>query len=440
MSKSSEYWRKREEEWERENRKSEAEQAKEIQERYEYMLDEIEKEINDSFQRYSAKEGISMAEAKKRADTIDIEAYKRKAKQYVKDKDFSEQANKEMRLYNMTMRVDRLELLKAKIGLHLTAGHDDLQTYMGDKLTDRVVDTLKNNASILGPTVMDDADQKADVIVNSSFHNATFSDRIWQHQDRLRNEMTNILTSALIGGRNPREFIPQLRSRFDVSARDAERLLRTEQARVQIEAQKESYKSENISEYEYIACGLADCCDVCRALDGKHYKVSKMVTGENAPPMHPSCHCSTAPWFDRNEFDKYLEDPDSGDMTFEEWKKQKNSSRFEDSLETDLKRFKRTQKLPKKYDGLVSKKRYNEVRKQYQKVTRKKFSQGTDLGKRIFIKYADQSAIQTISEMDKVRYENGKIYLNMYKDLNDPRGAGTGYFHEFGHQIDEKLG
>ena len=440
MSKSSEYWRKREEEWERENRKSEAEQAKEIQERYEYMLDEIEKEINDSFQRYSAKEGISMAEAKKRADTIDIEAYKRKAKQYVKDKDFSEQANKEMRLYNMTMRVDRLELLKAKIGLHLTAGHDDLQTYMGDKLTDRVVDTLKNNASILGPTVMDDADQKADVIVNSSFHNATFSDRIWQHQDRLRNEMTNILTSALIGGRNPREFIPQLRSRFDVSARDAERLLRTEQARVQIEAQKESYKSENISEYEYIACGLADCCDVCRALDGKHYKVSKMVTGENAPPMHPSCHCSTAPWFDRNEFDKYLEDPDSGDMTFEEWKKQKNSSRFEDSLETDLKRFKRTQKLPKKYDGLVSKKRYNKVRKQYQKVTRKKFSQGTDLGKRIFIKYADQSAIQTISEMDKVRYENGKIYLNMYKDLNDPRGAGTGYFHEFGHQIDEKLG
>ena len=171
---------------------------------------------------------------------------------------------------------------------------------------------------------MNDADRKAKVIVNSSFHNATFSDRIWQHQDKLRNEMTNILTSALIGGRNPREFIPTLRKRFDVSARDAERLLRTEQAKVQIEAQKESYKDENIEEYEYIACGLADCCDICRALDGKHFKVSKMVVGENAPPMHPNCHCSTGPYIDRKEYDEWLDSYKDHGLNFEEWKKQKS--------------------------------------------------------------------------------------------------------------------
>ena len=136
--------------------------------------------------------------------------------------------------------------------------------------------------------------------------------------------MTNILTSALIGGRNPREFIPTLRKRFDVSARDAERLLRTEQAKVQIEAQKESYKDENIEEYEYIACGLADCCDICRALDGKHFKVSKMVVGENAPPMHPNCHCSTGPYIDRKEYDEWLDSYKDHGLNFEEWKKQKS--------------------------------------------------------------------------------------------------------------------
>ena len=170
---------------------------------------------------------------------------------------------------------------------------------------------------------MNDADRKARVIVNSSFHNATFSDRIWQHQDKLRNEMTNILTSALIGGRNPREFIPTLRKRFDVSARDAERLLRTELARVQTEAQKESYRDENINEYEYIACGLADCCDICRALDGKHFKVSKMVVGENAPPMHPNCHCSTGPYLDRKEYDEWLDSYKDHGLNFEEWKEKK---------------------------------------------------------------------------------------------------------------------
>ena len=324
MSKSSDYWRKREEEWLAQIRKSEKAQAEEVQAIYDYMLDEIEKEINSFFEKYAAKEGISMAEAKKRADTIDIEAYMRKAAKYVKEKDFSDQANKEMLLYNMTMKVNRLELLKSSIGLDLVAGHDELKTYMGEKLTDHAVETLRHNAAILGPTVMNDADRKARVIVNSSFHNATFSDRIWQHQDKLRNEMTNILTSALIGGRNPREFIPTLRKRFDVSARDAERLLRTELARVQTEAQKESYKDENINEYEYIACGLADCCDICRALDGKHFKVSKMVPGENAPPMHPNCHCATAPHSDRKEYEKWLDGLANGEhsLRFDEWKEQ----------------------------------------------------------------------------------------------------------------------
>ena len=323
MSKSSDYWRKREEEWLAQIRKSEKAQVEEVQAIYDYMLDQIEKEINSFFEKYAAKEGITMAEAKKRASTIDIEAYMRKAAKYVKEKDFSDLANKEMLLYNMTMKVNRLELLKSSIGLDLVAGHDELNTYMGEKLTDHAVETLRHNAAILGPTVMNDADRKARVIVNSSFHNATFSDRIWQHQDKLRNEMTNILTSALIGGRNPREFIPTLRKRFDVSARDAERLLRTEQARVQTETQKESYKDENINEYEYIACGLADCCDICRALDGKHFKVSKMVPGENAPPMHPNCHCSTGPYIDRKEYDEWLDSYKDHGLNFEEWKEKR---------------------------------------------------------------------------------------------------------------------
>lgn len=440
MSKSSDYWRKREEEWLAQIRKSEKAQAEEVQAIYDYMLDQIEKEINSFFEKYAAKKGISMAEAKKRASTIDIEAYMRKAAKYVKEKDFSDQANKEMLLYNMTMKVNRLELLKSSIGLDLVAGHDELKTYMGEKLTDHAVETLRHNAAILGPTVMNDADRKARVIVNSSFHNATFSDRIWQHQDKLRNEMTNILTTALIGGRNPREFIPNLRKRFDVSARDAERLLRTELARVQTEAQKESYKDENIEEYEYIACGLADCCDICRALDGKHFKLSKMVPGENAPPMHPNCHCSTGPYLDFNGYDEWLDSYNQHHMSYSDWIKMHGDSKSGDSLETDFKKFKRGQKFPKEIDGALDKKQYIKIRKEYQKATREKFSHGTELGKRIFVQYADQSVIETLLETKGVRYQDGKIHLNMYNDLHDPRGAATGYFHEFGHQIDEKLG
>ena len=67
--------------------------------------------------KYATKEGISLAEAKRRVSKLDIEEYGRKAAKYVKEKDFSDQANEEMRLYNATMKINRLELLKANIGL-----------------------------------------------------------------------------------------------------------------------------------------------------------------------------------------------------------------------------------------------------------------------------------------------------------------------------------
>ena len=58
------------------------------------------------------------------------------------------------------------------------------------------------------------------------------------------------------------------------------------------------------------------------ALKGKHFKVEKMMPGENAPPMHPHCRCSTAAWSDRKEYDEWLDFLDKGGTT-EEWEKLK---------------------------------------------------------------------------------------------------------------------
>ena len=84
------------------------------------MLDAAQKEIDAFYGRYADKEQITLAEAKRRVSKLDIAAYQRKAKRYVADKDFSKQANEEMRLYNLTMKVNRLEMLKANIGLELS--------------------------------------------------------------------------------------------------------------------------------------------------------------------------------------------------------------------------------------------------------------------------------------------------------------------------------
>ena len=319
---SQTYWRNRETEQRKHDIKDEQEYRKHIEEIYQNMIDEIEKEINGFYGKYARKEGITMAEAKKRAAKADIEALGRKAAKYVKEKNFSQQANEEMRLYNMTMKVNRLELLKAQIGLEMVAGFDELQKYYDEKLTDRTIAEFERQAGILGKTIQDNA-KAANAIVNASFHNATFSDRIWMYQDMLKNELNSLLQTGLIQGQHPRKLAAHLRKRFGVSQSNAEGLMTTEMARVQTEAQKQSFERNGFEDYTFLALG--DACPICKALDGKHFKVKKMMPGTNASPMHPRCRCSAAAYEDSEDYEAWLDFLDKGGTT-EEWNKLKRKS------------------------------------------------------------------------------------------------------------------
>ena len=314
---SYDYWKEREEAQRKKNIKDEKEYDKEIKKIYQNMMDRINNEIYSFYAKYASDNGITMREAKKRASKLDIEEYARKAAKYVEEKNFSKQANEEMKLYNLTMKVNRLELLKANIGLELIKGHNILYQFFYKLLHRRVTNETDRLSGILGDTIIDNK-KFADSIVNASFHNATFSDRIWMYQDFLKNDINNLLQTGLIQGRNPNVLARDLRKRFNVKISDAERLMRTEMARVQIDAQMKSYAANGIDEFEYIACGGSDVCDICKKLDGKVFKVSKMLISENAPPMHPNCHCSTGVHIDNKEYEDWLNYIESGGTT-KEW-------------------------------------------------------------------------------------------------------------------------
>ena len=87
---------------------------------------------------------------------------------------------RELKFYNLTMKVNRLEMLKANIGLELVDGFDGLQKYFDQILTERSLQEFERMAGILGETVRNNA-KYAHAIVNASFANATYSDRIWMY-------------------------------------------------------------------------------------------------------------------------------------------------------------------------------------------------------------------------------------------------------------------
>lgn len=327
MATNSEYWKKREQENLRKNLKSEAEYAKEIQQTYNFAMDQIQKEIDSFYAKYAKDEGITIAQAKKRASKLDMEEYSRKAKKYVKEKNFSKQANEEMKLYNLTMKVNRLELLKASIGLELVSAFDELQQFYEQTLTERTMDEFNRQAGILGSSVPDNAAVMAATIVNASFHNAKYSERIWMHQDLLRNELGKLLTRGMVQGKNPRALARELRKTFQASIFNSLRLLWTELARVQTAAQMQSYKDNGFAEYEYLTARDFKVCATCKALDGKIFKVDEEETGTNSPPMHPCCRCSTTAHMDLNAYEKWLDGYSEHGMSFKEWQENKNDAR-----------------------------------------------------------------------------------------------------------------
>lgn len=315
MSKTNDYWRKREEDALRHYISEERKYDKELKKIYADMLAECRAEIDRFYGKYAAAEKITITEAKRRVAKLDIEAYERKAKRYVKEKNFSQRANEEMRLYNATMKINRLEMLKANIGLELISGHDELNRFMAEVLKGRTMDELTRQAGILGKTIRGNA-KMANSIVNASFHNATFSQRVWSNLALLQNELNQLLQRGLIQGKNPRELARDLRKAFDSSVYHSERLMRTELARVQIDAQKKSFEENGFEHYEFIA--NANCCDSCQRLNGKHFEVKKMTPGENAAPLHPNCRCSVAAWEDSEDYDAWLDYLSKGGTT-EEW-------------------------------------------------------------------------------------------------------------------------
>lgn len=302
---SLEYWKERERAAAEEYAVTDEQALARTREIYTRLVASIDERINAFYARYAASEGLSMNLAEMAVSQFDVKAFEATAAKLVADRDFSAQANAQLKIYNATMRINRLEMLKAYIGLDLLEAGDDIVRLDERYLTERSREEFERQAGILGESIRHTTDD-VKAIVNSSFYNATFSQRIWANVSELQNRLSEIITNGIIQGINPRQMTGRLRERFAVSESDAERLLRTELARVQTETQRQSFERMGFDAYVFISLEGA-ACPVCAALDtGEPIPLEDFMPGETAPPIHPNCRCSVAAWMDREEMEREL--------------------------------------------------------------------------------------------------------------------------------------
>lgn len=307
----SSYWRDRESKHIDEVLKKHHNYEKKIHQMYLDLWNNLNDEILKFYSTYAGKELITIGEAKKAADKFDVQAFAKQAKKYVQDRDFSKEANDQLRTYNLTMRANRLELLKSKIGMHLTGTTDELQNYFKYQLTEDAISEWNRQAGILGFSIIsaDHYQRSMEAIVESSFHSATYSQRLWTNQDILKSELDRQLTKSILTGKHPDVVARDLRRLVvidklrgsETADYVARRLMLSESSRVQSEVQKRSYEEFGYDEYDFMPESSA--CDLCKAVaKGGPYKTTDMMPGENASPMHSWCRCSTVPSVDKTEF------------------------------------------------------------------------------------------------------------------------------------------
>ena len=308
--KNRDYWKKRaenERKWQLKQLKSDDRFNKVLDRSYQVAVDNINKQIEHELLRIGGARNMvtpeQMFEYERLAQEVVAKAQRmRSVGKKVTLYSFSPEVNDRMKVYNATMRINQLELMKSEVGLQLVDLGITLEDTIADRLSTAYTKEVKRQAGILGKTTQNGrllASRATMEDVTSNVAVGAFSKNIWANIDVMKATLDGVLSTAIIRGDNPREMIKYIKPLVKKSVYDkryaAERIARTEMARVQNEAQIDSLKS---ADYKY--CKWYAEPGACKAC----YEISTSNSGGNLPegvyeiddvpdiPVHPNCRCS----------------------------------------------------------------------------------------------------------------------------------------------------
>ena len=300
--KTYKYFKDRERKHQEEKIKDDEKFSKVLEKEYQKTLREIDNRINWWIGKYADDNDIYIEQARQIVREDDIKELKEKAKEYVKNKDLSPRANKEMRIYNLKMKIARDELLQKYIDLELAKLGTKEEKLLEDRIFNESIEELERQSGILGKNLISDSKMKtiAKQIVNDSHTVAHFSDYIWTNIKELRNDLQNGLNRSILRGQNPNVWKSDLYKYFKRNVKKAEfyarRLAVTETAIAQTKAGLISAKENGYD--KVIVITEPGACKHCKPHDGDIIDIDEAEMGNNVPIWHPFCRCTVAAYYD----------------------------------------------------------------------------------------------------------------------------------------------
>lgn len=311
-----------------------------LEKQYDAAIRDIEADMARWYQRFAKNNEISLADAKKLLKTKDLDEFKWTVEEYIKygrENALDGQWIKELENASARVHVSRLESIKLQLRQQaevLAAKQTTAVEQSASKIYEssyyRTAYELQKGVGIGWTLHSINADEIRKVLSKPwTLDKRTFSDRIWSNKQSLINTVNTELTQMIMRGAAPDNAIKAISERFKVSKTQSGRLVMTESAAFANEARKDCFKELDVEEYIIVETLDGKTCELCASLDGKVYPMSEYQIGVTAPPFHPWCRGTTAPYFAdmedigerwaRDANGKTYEVPKS--MTYRQWKK-----------------------------------------------------------------------------------------------------------------------
>lgn len=320
---------------------------------------EIQSEVEKLYQKFADQQKVSLAEARRLIrdadfkkinweemlqESLDLREQIRNGKGSIPDEVIEAMEKQhqgleaQMAAFTKRGEISYLELRRIEIDRKLLALYDtqqmDIYDYLASEYDDGYYRQVFNTQQRIGygKDFIKPNAAAVDKAILNQYQRQNFSQTLYAHCEHFSKDLKENLVTGLIRGENLDRMARRIHKRMGVSQSAAKRLVRTETAYIYEQATKDAYEECGIEEYEYLAALDNRTSEMCRELDGKHFKVKDALPGKNYPPMHPNCRSTTVCYFPderekkkqttrlaKDENGKYYEVP--ADMTYRQWAK-----------------------------------------------------------------------------------------------------------------------
>lgn len=338
---NSKYWVERFEELETAMNRYGMESYRKIEPAFDRALREIDQSIEKWLNRIAVNNQVSLADARKLLNADQLDEFKWTVEEYIKhgeENALNQQWMKQLENASAKYHISKLEAMRIETqnALEKAFGNyvdevDDMAKKVLENGYYRSIYEVQRGIGV-GWDVASLNESKLKRLISKPWatDGENFSSRIWKNKTEMVSKLHNELTRNCILGKAPDEAIrdmTQYVNKFIKNAKSAAgRLVMTEEAYFSAEAQRESFKELGVEEYEIIATLDSKTSEICQDMDGRIFPMSQYEPGATAPPFHPWCRTTTAPYFDDlGEFERAARDENGktyyvpGDMTYKEW-------------------------------------------------------------------------------------------------------------------------